>query len=243
MHYNIFFSPTGGTEAVVQYMGSRFGEAADIDLSQNITPCAMESGDFCVFGVPSFGGRVPGIAAQRLRKLQGDRTPALILTTYGSRAYEDTLLELKDILEGQGFVCIGAAAIVTQHSIMQEFGQGRPDAADLRAMAEFAEEIKGRPLQSVSVPGNRPYKEYRVAPMGILVNSACRSCGLCARMCPVQAIPANDPRTTDDSKCVSCMRCVRICPAQARACDAGRIQMLTEKLRPVCSVYKENAFF
>ena len=31
---------------------------------------------FCIVGVPSFGGRVPGITTERLRKMKGDRTPA-----------------------------------------------------------------------------------------------------------------------------------------------------------------------
>lgn len=245
MQYNIYFSPTGSTKAVVQYMGKQFGEAENIDLSREVAPRTLSAEDFCVIGVPSFGGRVPGIATQRLGQLRGDHTPAVILTTYGNRAYEDTLLELKGTLEGRGFVCIGAAAVVTQHSIMREYGQGRPNEEDFRAMAAFAEEIRGRlnNPQSVTVPGNRPYREVRVAPMGITVSESCKRCGLCVESCPVQAIPADDPKVTDTAKCISCMRCVALCPAQARTCDSAKVMMLTEKLRPICSVYKPSEFF
>lgn len=245
MLYNIYFSPTGGTEAVVQYVGSQFGEGKNIDLSKETAPCSMRAEDICVVGVPSFGGRVPGAAIRRLQQLHGDQTPAVILATYGNRAYEDTLLELKDTLETNGFICIGAAAVVTQHSIMQAFGQGRPNEEDFAGLAAFAEKMKSRmhQPQSVAVPGDRPYKELRIAPMGILVDSNCQDCGLCARNCPVQAIPADNSRQTDASKCISCMRCVRICPVQARSCDAEKIRTLTERLRPICSVYKHNEFF
>ena len=117
-NYNVYFSPTGTTERVVKHMGESFGSMENIDLSRrDMKNHEMKQGDFCIVGVPSFGGRVPGIATERLRKMKGGRTPAFLLVTYGGRAYEDTLVEWKDVLEAQGFVCIGAAAIVAEHSI------------------------------------------------------------------------------------------------------------------------------
>ena len=130
-NYNVYFSPTGTTERVVKHMGESFGSMENIDLSRrDMKNHEMEQGDFCIVGVPSFGGRVPGIATERLRKIKGNRTPAFLLVTYGGRAYEDTLVELKDVLEAQGFVCFGAAAIVAEHSIAHQIEAGRPSAQD-----------------------------------------------------------------------------------------------------------------
>ena len=39
-------------------------------------------------------------------------------------------MEWKDVLEAQGFVCIGAAAIVAEHSIAHQIEAGRPSAQD-----------------------------------------------------------------------------------------------------------------
>lgn len=132
-NYNVYFSPTGTTERVVKHMGESFGSMENIDLSRrDMKNHEMKQGDFCIVGVPSFGGRVPGIATERLRKMKGDRTPAFLLVTYGGRAYEDTLVELKDVLEAQGFVCIGAAAIVAEHSIAHQIEAGASVSAGLR---------------------------------------------------------------------------------------------------------------
>ena len=88
-NYNVYFSPTGTTERVVKHMGESFGSMENIDLSRrDMKNHEMEQGDFCIVGVPSFGGRVPGIATERLRKIKGDRTPAFLLVTYGG-GYSD----------------------------------------------------------------------------------------------------------------------------------------------------------
>lgn len=246
MNYNVFFSPTGGTKKVVQYIGKQIGDGKNVDISLDFASCVMKKSDFCAVGVPSFSGRVPSVAAERLKKLRGSQTPALLVVTYGSRAYEDTLTELKDVLEAQGFVCIGAAAIVTEHSIVHQFGAGRPTAEDYAGIDAFIGEIKAR-LQkehlSVAVPGNRPYKQTRPASMQIQATEQCVKCGLCAKSCPVNAIPAENPSATDCEACISCMRCVSICPVGARKCDAAKEQAIAEKLAKVCLANRPNEFF
>jgi len=246
-NYNVYFSPTGTTERVVKHMGESFGSMENIDLSRrDMKNHEMEQGDFCIVGVPSFGGRVPGIATERLRKMKGDRTPAFLLVTYGGRAYEDTLVELKDVLEAQGFVCIGAAAIVAEHSIAHQIEAGRPSAQDFDELDTFAAEVKERlkgNVCPVEVPGNRPYKEYKVLPMDIQVSDECMGCGSCAESCPVGAISFEDPKMTNGEACISCMSCVEICPQSARSGNPEKVQMISEKLKMICQPDKANEFF
>ena len=246
-NYNVYFSPTGTTERAVKHMGESFGSMENIDLSRrDMKNHEMKQGDFCIVGVPSFGGRVPGIATERLRKIKGDRTPAFLLVTYGGRAYEDTLVELKDVLEAQGFVCIGAAAIVAEHSIAHQIEAGRPSAQDYDELDTFSAEVKERLKGNacpVEVPGNRPYKEYKVLPMDIQVSDECMGCGSCVESCPVGAIPFEDPKMTNGEVCISCMRCVEICPQSARSGNPEKIQMISEKLKMICQPDKANEFF
>lgn len=247
MNYNVFFSPTGVTEKVVKHIGEKFCGAENIDMSKEHSQnYIMNTEDFCIVGVPSFGGRVPKTASVRLKKIRGNSTPALILVTYGGRAYEDTLKELKDILETQGFICIGAVAMVAEHSIVRQIETGRPGVEDYEELDAFLPEVKKRlhtEVCSVEVPGRAPYKEYRVLPIEIRTSEKCVKCGFCAKNCPVGAIPLNNPNLTDCEACISCMRCVAICPLSARSGNPAKIDMIYHKIKAVCEPNKKNEFF
>ena len=49
------------------------------------------------------------------------------------------------------------------------------------------ERLKGN-VCPVEVPGNRPYKEYKVLPMDIQVSDECMGCGSCVLTCPTGAL-------------------------------------------------------
>lgn len=98
--------------------------------------------DLCIIGVPSFGGRVPAIALERIKALSGNNATAILITVYGNRAYEDTLIELEDTLIEKNFTCQAAIAAIAEHSIMHQFATGRPDQNDLTELASFAQKIK-----------------------------------------------------------------------------------------------------
>ena len=100
MVYSIFFSPTGGTEKVVETLASVWESHEKIDL----TPLKAKSNkefkeeDVCLIAVPSYGGRVPAVAVERISKLKGNNAKAVAVVVYGNRDYEDTMLELQEVL-------------------------------------------------------------------------------------------------------------------------------------------------
>lgn len=247
MNYNVFFSPTGTTEKVVRHIGKEFQSAEDIDLSRRDLPNhALNSDDFCIVGVPTFGGRVPAIASERLQKIKGSGTPAFPVVTYGGRAYEDSLKELQYILENNGFRCIAAAAVVARHSIASEIASGRPSREDYEELDSFIEKVKKRlttETGGIDVPGNIPFKEYNVLPMDVEATDACRKCRICARKCPAGAIPAENPQFTDHEKCISCMRCINVCPFDARKANQVKVDMISGKLKAIYVPGRKNDFF
>ena len=101
------------------------------------------------------------MAAEKLRTLNGKGKKAVAVAVYGNRAYEDALLELKDILEECGFEVTAAAALVAQHSMVPEVGAGRPDEEDQKEILELGRKVREKLEKgshgAVEIPGNRPY--------------------------------------------------------------------------------------
>ena len=74
-------------------------QAISVDLTDSRTDfdkISLTQDDLAVIAVPSYGGRVPTPAAERLAALHGNGARAVLVCVYGNRAYEDTLVELED---------------------------------------------------------------------------------------------------------------------------------------------------
>lgn len=249
--YSITFSATGRTKAVADFLAQTWSnEFTSLDLSDPkwTPPAPFAAGDICLVTVPAYEGRVPKPAAQRLAQLEGNGATAILVATFGNRAIDDTLLELKDILEARGFTCRAAMESVTEHSIMPQFGANRPDEADKAELTDFVRQIKaamaaGTLPQSVKVPGKTPYAEMGGLPFKPKGNKKCIKCGLCAQQCPVGAIPLDAPNTTDKTKCINCMRCTHICPTDARNYPAFLMAVAGAAMKKPLSGHKSNALY
>ena len=70
MNYNIYFSPTGGTKKVADILVKGLGgEFREVDLCREIEAMELADEDVCLVSVPSYAGRVPGIAIERIKKM------------------------------------------------------------------------------------------------------------------------------------------------------------------------------
>jgi len=250
--YQITFSPTGGTKKVSDVFTKAFRhDSIQIDLMNttvDFSSYRFKADDICIFAVPSYGGRVPEIAISRLNQMWGEHSKAILISTYGNRAYEDTLLELKETLGKCGFSCIAAIAAVSEHSIMHQFGTGRPDESDCNELTSFSEKIQhkikeGNTSNNIVVPGKHPYRDYKGVPFKPKAGKACIKCGICATKCPVSAIPMNNPSKTNESVCISCMRCIVVCPYNARNINRLILTIAAQKMRKHCRTYKKNEIF
>ena len=245
----VYFSPANHTERVCTHLQHIFPSP----LLHNVTAHAstfqedLSSQDFCIFAVPSFGGRIPAIALEKFQNVHGHQTPCLLVVTYGNRAYEDTLIELYDFTKHQGFVPVGAMAVICEHSIMHVYGAGRPDYEDQKQIDQYINRLLDQlihdTVQEITVPGNHSYKELKTLPMTPKANKSCIQCGICATECPVEAIDSAHPEKTNKDKCISCMRCITVCPQHARALNPILIKGAAMKLKKACETRKENEFY
>ena len=242
----IFFSPTGGTEKVAHMLGGHWSEnSVKIDLSDakaDFTKCAITPEDMVLVAMPSFGGRAPAVAIERLKRIAGNGARCTLVCVYGNRAYEDTLVEMDDAAKECGFRVIAAVAAVAEHSILPQYAAGRPDASDKAQLADFAAQIAGKDSEISSLPGNRPYKKSGGAGLVPKPTKDCIKCGLCVEKCPVQAI---DPASfaADAKKCIGCMRCVKQCPKDARKVNGLMVSVAGMAIKKACSVRKDNELY
>lgn len=237
----LFFSPTYTTKKCVVAIakGVADGLAAEYRESNITTPLMRRqtpeygAGDLVVFGVPVYIGRVPNLFRDYFASIKGNGAIGVPVVVYGNRAYDDALIELRDIMQGNGFRCIAAGAFIGEHSFSYTLGGGRPDTSDLQKATAFGEEIAMRllagaePPHQLQVPGNPyPYTFFDArSGKGKSIDlrkvkpetdpEKCTNCGYCAMLCPMGAI---DPDNCSEipGKCIRCCACVKLCRPKAK---------------------------
>ncbi|MFW5501180.1 MULTISPECIES: EFR1 family ferrodoxin [unclassified Maridesulfovibrio] len=257
----ICFSPTGTTEQVVRAVARGIGindvELIDVTKPEaRLRPLEFSEDELIVVGVPVYMGRVPGLLQEWFGKIKADGSPAVSVVVYGNRVYDDAMLELKDLLQGQGAVPIACAAYIGEHSFSNSeipTAHGRPDNNDLSHAEMFGSMVREK-LDAITdfaescvndLPGEFPYRGSTELwnEDFIVVDEACVQCGLCAEICPTGAIDAEDSSVIDTVKCITCCACLKKCPNQARAMKDGPVKDARIRLNKLFSDPKKPEFY
>ncbi len=245
MYYAIYFSPTYNTERVCKYFCD--GEYNSIDLCKENIDLKLNSDDIAVIGVPSYSGRVPELALKRLEGIKGDNTRCILISSYGNRASEDTLIELNDFVKKNGFVPIAGMELVGAHSIFKDVAKDRPDGLDFKDYAGFKimikEKLRNNEMTLTTLPGAFPYKEVKPSSLIPETGEDCVNCGDCYRACPAKAISKEDPRIIDPSLCAHCMRCTVVCKFNQKFINPKVYDAMLERLAPKFLGRKSNNLY
>ena len=245
----VTFSPTGNSKKIADTIANTINvhtETLDITLPESKSKDFEEfQNELTIFASPVYLGRIPFEAAHRIRRLKANNTPAILIVTYGNRAYEDALRELGDIVQEVGFKPIAAGAFIGEHSMSEPkypTAERRPDEKDISIAEAFTHKILDKydkvdnpnDLIPVNTPGVNPYtlraSLYDVRRlMGPRTNEdRCTVCGECVKVCPTGAISVKhlianlSPRASMDTyKVYTDEEACLWCCACVRACPTG----------------------
>lgn len=244
----IIFSPTGGTDRIVNaILYDNKSNEKIIDLMNkdfNSDDISIDCDSLVIIALPSYSGRAPKIAMRRLKRIAGNNAKCVLVVSYGNRDYEDTLIEMYDTAVKCGFVPIAAISGIAEHSIDREIAKGRPDSIDREILSKYGNKIIASVDSTTKleyVPGNRPYKELPTGSNCPQANESCVKCGKCKANCPVEAI--DNHMNGDPQNCISCMRCIAVCPVASRNLDDNTRTRIHNYLQMNCKVRKEPELF
>ncbi len=252
----VYFSPTRTSRTIAlktaSVLSTRWNSSvAEVDLTRpdaRAKEYAFAPEDLVIFAFPVYAGRVPQVLEGVLAKMKGNGAFVVPLCVYGNRAYEDALLEARNLLTADGFSVIAAGAFIGEHSLSVKLAAGRPDSSDLQIASEFAEQIARKieagDFSTPVVKGNVPYRERMPAgdPVRPVTSGDCTGCGLCVKICPMGIIDPADPKIVGEG-CLYCSACVKRCPVHAKRFEDPRILALRERLETSFMDRKEPELF
>ena len=120
----MYFSGTGTTETMTTHIaeglaGKIGAEMKSFDFTKpgaRKEPVVFSKDDIVILGTPVIAGRTPNLLLKYLDTIQGNGALGIPVVMYGCRAFDDSLVELRNIMEKDGFHTFAGAACAAEQS-------------------------------------------------------------------------------------------------------------------------------
>lgn len=185
---------------------------------------------------------------------------AVPFVTWGGASSGIALHDMGKALTDKGFSLVGAGKILSLHSMMwrcqNPLGEGHPNEEDdrlIRALVNGVLKKTGAGSPEVVSLSDLAYQPEKVhaemekmtlekakehMPKKEINEELCTECGVCAEICPVQAIILS-PYPKFGENCICCFQCVRDCPEEAIIAD---LTPVAERIRDKAKQFDERPF-
>ena len=255
-----YFSPTGSTQQYVESVAR--GVNSDIRLinitySHNRKKPVTITGDIVIWAFPIYGGRIPKIALDYFRVLQGNKTPLAVIAVYGNIEEGIALTQAVELGAKNGFCFFSGGAFVAEHSYASQYvdvALGHPDRNDVVFAENYGKYLRSKweksefesPKLTISlfskIIKRLPYSNSKRPVKQANVNmEKCIKCYACTTICPVDAI-SKENLEINAKKCIQCYACSKKCPNNAR--DRGfSFSFLGKMFSKLGSKLKENKIY
>lgn len=229
----LYFSATGNSEYVARRIAAGLNDECvnlfdKICISDN-TP--VEVSRPLVVVVPTYAWRIPRIIESWLERtpITADKGIYFVMTCGGSIANAGAYL--KRLCAKKELDYRGCAEIVMPENYIALFQT--PGHEEAERIIDAAEPVIDRVIDRIKAGGPLPEKEPSLVDRlssGIVndlfypttvhakkfrVTDACVSCGICARVCPLNNIQLKDGSPVWGGSCTHCMACINRCPMEA----------------------------
>lgn len=240
-----YFSGTGNTFVLAKGLASGLGgdsELISIAKVMDADSAALADADIngLVFPVYAFG--VPVIVENFIRKLKGEGKYFFVMcNSAGCPGF--ALKQAKKMLAASGIEVFSSFSLVMP-SNYTPFGGAYPEKKQEKVFNKANEKIKaaveiiksGRKQQPgfsfltmfswlFSLINSKARLQFKTDSKNFRVDDKCKSCGTCAKVCPVRNVTMKDGRPVWGFKCELCFACIQWCPAEAiqyGKCTVGR---------------------
>ena len=244
--YSVYYSATGTTQKIASFLGETIAKKLNIPFEKynyslpkrREKILEFKENELIICASPTYAGRVPNVMLPFLKNnIKGNGALAVPVVLFGNRNFDDSLIELRNILEDNGFRTIAGGGFIGEHAFSYTLGANRPDEKDMAIALDFAKKIADKiinlaeiPKEPIKVRGNEPLRPYymprdrhehaidilKVKPKVDVPK--CTDCKICAYVCPMGSIDFNDV-TKYVNICTKCGACIKKCPEKCRYYD------------------------